>query len=240
MGSTAINISIVMPAYNEELNIRSATLQNMETFSALGLDYEIIIVNDFSSDKTGEIADELAGKWSEVRSFHHKQNQGVGGAFKTGIAHAKKNYIIFIPCDNPMTCEDLQAYLPRVDVCDIVVGVRVERLGYSTFARVASFVYNRIMIPLLFNIGLADVNWIQVYRRSHFEDGTLAFENSNIFFLVEILVQARKNKLIIVEVPSRMALRMHGKATSARFSVVWATFLDAMKFFIKINKRPKL
>jgi glycosyltransferase involved in cell wall biosynthesis len=240
MDSTAINISIIMPAYNEELNIRSATLQNIETFSALGLDYEIIIVNDFSSDKTGEIADELAQEWSEIRSFHHKQNRGAGGAFKTGIAHAKKKYVIFVPFDNPLTREDLQAYLQRIDVCDIVVGVRVERLGYSTFARLASFVYNRIMIPLLFNIGISDVNWIQVYRRSHFEDGTLTFENSNIFFLVEILVQARKNKLIIAEVPSRMALRIHGKATSARLSVVWATFWDALNFFLKINKRPKL
>ena len=238
MGSTAINISIIMPAYNEEPNIRSATLQNMETFSALGLDYEMIIVNDFSSDKTGEIADELAREYPEVRSYHHKQNQGAGAAFKTGIAHAKKDYVIFVPFDHPLTHEDLQAYLPRIGICDVVVGARVKRQGYSTFARLASFVYNRIMIPLLFNIGISDVNWIQIYRRSHFEDGTLAFGNSKIFFLVEILVQARKNKLIIVEVPSKMEVRLHGRATSTRFSVIWVTFWDAIRFFITMNRKP--
>jgi hypothetical protein len=92
------------------------------------------------------------------------------------------------------------------------------------------------MIPLLFNIGISDVNWIQAYRRHYFEDGTLNIGKTKIFFLVELLVQARRNNLIIVEIPSLMKRRLYGIPTCTRFSVMWATFWDAIKFFIKINK----
>ena len=236
MSSNSISISVIMPAYNEEMSILNATHQNMETFSSLSLDYEIIIVDDHSADQTGIIGKELAEKHPEIRYYHHEENLGPGGAFRTGISHANKEHVMFIPFDNALTSEDLQPYLSRVGICDIVVGTRVERVGYGNFDRFASFFYNRIMIPLLFNIGISDVNWIQVYRRCHFVNGTLTIGPSRIFFLVEILVQARKNRLIVAEIPSTMKRRLHGVPTCTRFSVMWATFWDAIRFFWKIHK----
>ena len=236
MSSTPISISVVMPAYNEEPSIIGALHVNIETFSSLGLDFEIIIINDASTDNTGEIGDQIARENPNVRCFHHPVNQGAGGAFKTGVSHATKEYIIFLPFDNPLLAIDLQAYLPMVGICDIIVGVRAERIGYSRFVRFASFLYNRILIPLLFNIGISDVNWIQIYRRHYFEDGTLDIGNTKIFFLVEILIRARENNLIIVEVPSKMKMRLHGIPTSTRFSAMWDTFWDMIKFFIKMRK----
>ena len=225
-----------MPAFNEESNIRSAVHQNIETFSSKGLDFEIIIIDDNSSDRTREIGDELAKEFPHVRCFYHEENLGPGGAFKTGVMQSNKEYIIFVPFDNPLTVEDIEVYLPRVGICDIIVGVRVARVGYSKIARFASFFYNRILIPLMFNIGISDLNWIQIYRRKHFSDGTLKISNTQVFFLVEILVQAKEKQLIIAEVPSKMKRRLHGIPTCERFSTMWVTFFDAVKFFIKINK----
>ena len=96
------------------------------------------------------------------------------------------------------------------------------------------------MIPLLFNIGISDVNWIQVYRRSHFINGTLSIGDSKIFFLVEILVKAKQNKLIIAEIPSKMRRRLYGMPTCSRFSVMWRTFWDAIKFFWQIHRGRRL
>tara|TARA_Y100001936_G_C16093723_1_gene689324 strand:+ start:3946 stop:4614 length:669 start_codon:yes stop_codon:yes gene_type:complete len=222
------------------MSILDATRQNMETFSSFGLDYEIIIVNDQSTDQTGVIGNELAEMYEVIRCYHHKTNLGPGGAFKTGISYARKEYVIFVPFDNALHPEDLEPYLPRLGICDIVVGVRVERVGYSNFVRFASFFYNRIMIPLLFNIGISDVNWIQVYRRSHFINGTLSIGDSKIFFLVEILVKAKQNKLIIAEIPSKMRRRLYGMPTCSRFSVMWRTFWDAIKFFWQIHRGRRL
>ncbi len=236
MNDQPISISVVMPAYNEEMSIVDAVKQNIETFSSQNLDYEIVIIDDNSTDRSWEIIKELAEKYPEVFCYHHEKNLGPGGAFQTGVTKAKKEYIIFVPFDNPLTIDDLKSYIPRLGICDVVVGVRAERVGYNFFAKVASFLYNRIMIPLLFNIGVSDVNWIQVYRRHYFEDGTLNIGKTKIFFLVELLIQARRNNLIIVEIPSAMNRRLYGIPTCTRFSVMWATFWDAIKFFIKSNK----
>jgi glycosyltransferase involved in cell wall biosynthesis len=236
MNSSPISISVIMPAYNEELSIRSAVCQNIDTFSSRELEFEILIVDDNSIDGTREIGDELAKEFPTVHCIHHEKNEGPGGAFKTGVKHATKDFLIFVPFDNPLAIEDLDAYLPRLGICDIIVGVRVSREGYSAFAHFASFFYNRIMIPLLFNIGVSDVNWIQIYRRCYFEDGTLNISSTKIFFLVEILVQAKEKQLIVAEIPSRMKKRLHGMPTCSKFSTIWVTFLDAMRFFWKIHK----
>ena len=225
------SVTVVVPAYNEEPTLEQSILRTLDTFRACELDFELIIVNDASADKTGTIADELSRRLPEVDVAHHESNRGIGGAFKTGISKGTKDYVMFVPVDNPLEVDDLQAYLCRMGICDIIVGYRAERVGYTSFARFASFVYNRLLVPLLFNIGITDVNWIQAYRRQLFADGVLSYENEGLFWLVEVLVNARSQRLIIAEVPSKMKKRLHGKATCTRVSVMIATLIAMLRFF---------
>lgn len=239
MDNKNYSISVIIPACNEEQGIEHAVLRNIETFQALNLDFETIVVDDKSTDRTGAIAEKLAERLSNIHVLRHEKNRGTGAAFKTGIARARKDYVIFVPVDNPLDTEDMRSYLSRLDVCDVVVGCRAERIGYSRPARFASFVYNRIFIPLLFNIGLEDVNWISVYRRKLFTENVIKFDSASLFWLVEILIRARRKHLIITSVPSRMKKRMHGKATCTRPSVILRTFTEMFKFFWKIRKEDK-
>jgi len=233
MSQDAVSISVIMPAYNEGPNVEQALTKTRDTFESIGSEYEIIIIDDCSVDETGDLTESFANKYPEISCYRNETNLGAGGAFKKGIEHAKKDYVIFVPFDNPITSDDLRAYLPRMGICDIIVGVRVERVGYSPFSRFASFVYNRIFIPCLFNIGVSDVNWISAYRRNLFADKIIDFRPSRIFFLVEILIIARRKQLIVVEVPSRMIKRAHGKSSSSRIGVMWETFWDMWRFFAK-------
>lgn len=239
MTNNNYSISVIIPAHNEEQGIENVVLHTMKTFQSLDFDFEIIIVDDNSVDRTGEIANEIANRNPSVRSFRHEKKLGSGGAFKTGIAHAKKDYVMFVPVDNPLDVEDMETYLPRMGVCDIVVGFRVERVGYSRFARFASFTYNRILVPLLFNIGVGDVNWISIYQRNLFTDDIITFSSTSLFWLVEILIQARRKYLIVAEVPAKMKKRMYGRATNTRFLVMWRTFTDMIKYFWKIRREDK-
>jgi glycosyltransferase involved in cell wall biosynthesis len=234
------SLSAIMPAYDEEQGIEAAVVHTIETFETLAVDFEVIIVNDCSSDETGSIAESLALRYPKVYCCHHETNLGSGEAFKTGIRKATKDYVVFVPADSPLDPGDLQAYFSRIGVCDIVVGSRVERVGYSRFARLSSFMYNRIFVPLLFNIGLEDVNWIQMYRRQLFTDNIIKYNSTSIFWLVEILVHARNMNLIIVEVPARMKRRMYGKATSMRLSMILRTFIEMTQFFLRLRKADRL
>ncbi len=83
MNDQPISISVVMPAYNEEMSIVDAVKQNIETFSSQNLDYEIVIIDDNSTDRSWEIIKELAEKHPEVFCYHHEKNLGPGGAFLT-------------------------------------------------------------------------------------------------------------------------------------------------------------
>jgi len=237
MKTNGYSISVIMPAYNEEPGLEKAFRHTYESFQSLGFDFEIIIVDDHSEDRTADIARELAGAYPNAISLFHAKNQGIGGAFRTGISKATKEFVVFVPVDNPLDPDDILTYFKRMEVCDIVVGSRVERVGYTRVARFASFMYNRIMVPLLFNIGVSDVNWIQVYRRSLFTNGIISFANNKIFYLVEILVQAKKKQLIIAEVPARMRRRLYGKPTCSRPSTMFLTFLDMLKYFWLVNVR---
>lgn len=239
MENKDFSISVIIPAYNEEKNIECAVSRTIKTFEEMGFNYELIIINDGSIDRTGEIAAELAGRYSNVSVWEHEKNLGSASAFRTGIAHAQKDYLIFVPIDNPLEKEDIEAYLPRIAFCDIVVGSRIERVGYNRFARFASFMYNRIFIPVLFNIGIGDVNWIQIYRRNLFSDSVISFNSKSIFWLVEILIRAKKKRLVIAEVPAKMKKRMYGRATCTRFSVILYTFLEMLRFFFALRKEEK-
>jgi glycosyltransferase involved in cell wall biosynthesis len=230
-------ISAVIPAHNEEETLEKSVRLTCDSLRALGLDFEAIVVDDHSTDRTGAIADALAAGIPNVTAVHHDRNTGVGGAFRTGIGRATKEFVIFVPVDNPLEPRDIEAYLSRMAVCDIVVGSRAERVGYTPLAAFASFVYNRILVPLLFNIGISDVNWIQVYRRSLFADRIIEFKNDRIFFLVEILVLARRRQLIIAEVPAKMKKRMYGKPTCSRPSTMLLTLRDMLQFFREIRRR---
>lgn len=234
------SISIIIPAFNEEAMLEASVLRTKDTFISLNFDFEIIIVNDKSSDKTAEIGENLSRREKNIRIIHHEKNKGIGASFLTGINCATGEYIIFVPVDNPLEEEDVLGYIPKIDVGDIVVGCRVERVGYSKPARFASFVYNRILIPLFFNIGISDVNWIQIYRRRLFTDGIIKFRPSKVFFLVEILVQARRKRLIIAEVSARMKKRFVGKPTHSNIYVICETLFDMWKYFRQLRKEDRL
>lgn len=233
------SISVIIPSYNEGESLRDAVLTNLETFRGMGFDFELILVDDNSTDQSPAIARELAASHPEVTALRHSVNKGAGGAFRTGIAAASKEFVIFAPVDNPLQVEDMDAYVPRMAVSDVIVGRRNERVGYSRLARFASYVYNRILVALLFNLGVDDVNWIQVYRRSLFEDKILRFDSDRLFFLVEILVHARRNRLVVTEVPARMRKRIHGRATCTRPKIILKTFVEMVTFFCKLKREER-
>ncbi|MBN2287741.1 MAG: glycosyltransferase family 2 protein [Candidatus Glassbacteria bacterium] len=232
------SISIIMPAFNEEPVIEQAVIKTLETFQQAGLEHELIVVNDKSADRTGEVAERIAASQNAVRCIHHRVNQGVGGAFRTGLAAAVMDYVTLVPVDNPLRPEDLDNFLKKLGACDIVVGVRDERLGYPPLARFGSWVYNRVLVPLLFNIGVADANWIHFYRRSIFSEQGITIDYSGITFPVEVLAKARRRRLVIGEVPCPMKRRLHGKATIFRFRTVWRAFRDLIRLSLSLNRKP--
>src|SRR5713101_6316798 len=122
-------ISAVLPAYNEEENIETATKRVAEVLRSLDFrDWEVIVVDDGSADETGQIADRLAAEDPEhIRVFHHNPNRGYAEALKTGFGSARCQLMFFTDSDNQFDVRELRNLMPAIEEAHIVCGFRIYR-----------------------------------------------------------------------------------------------------------------
>jgi dolichol-phosphate mannosyltransferase len=115
------SISILIPALNEEENIEAAINTAKISVSKYFDDYEILVFNDGSTDKTGEIVDRLAKLDSRIKVTHHNKPKNLGGVYKAALAKASKTYLLMIPGDNENPASAIEPVLAEAGNADIIV-----------------------------------------------------------------------------------------------------------------------
>lgn len=220
-------LSVILPAYNEEALLDGCVRRLHAALAALGVRAEIVIVNDGSRDRTAEIADALARDLPGVAAVH-QANQGIGGAFRTGVQRATGDYLILWPADMPAEPADLAPYAAQFGRADVIVGVRRARVGYNPLMRFNAWLYPQL-VASLFGLRLRDVNWIHAYRRELFARVTLT--QRGIPMLVEALVRLRDLGATFAEVDVVMKARLGGVASASRFKVMWRTLTGLLAFW---------
>jgi glycosyltransferase involved in cell wall biosynthesis len=229
-------LSVVVPAFNEERLLEGAIRQLHGTLTSLRIAAEIILVNDGSSDRTAEIADALARELPAL-VVCHQRNQGIGGAFRTGAAQARGDYVILWPADMPAEPADLAPYAAQFGRADVIVGCRYQRLGYNPVMRFNAWLYPKL-VAVLFDLRLRDVNWIHAYRR----DALLRIRltQRGIPMLAEALVRLRDMGASFIEVDVAMKPRLEGVPSAARPRVMWRTLSGLFSFWRawRREKRP--
>lgn len=232
--SAAPQLSVILPAYNEEILLDGCVRQLHAALAALGVRAEIILVDDGSRDRTPQIADALARDLPGVVAVH-QANQGIGGAFRTGTQRATGDYLILWPADMPAEPADLAPYVGQFGRVDVIVGVRRARLGYNPLMRLNAWIYPRL-VATLFGLELRDVNWIHAYRRDLFRRVTLT--QRGIPMLVEALVRLRDLGATFAEVDVEMKVRLGGVASASRLKVMWRTLTGLFAFW-KLWRRER-
>ncbi|MCX7706893.1 MAG: glycosyltransferase family 2 protein, partial [Anaerolineae bacterium] len=197
----------------------------------LGILFEILIVNDASKDRTGEIADELARRFPEVRVVHHPTNRGIGGGFLTGVAEAQGEWLILIPADLAMDPAELSKYLRAAEGTDVVVGIRSDRSDYSGWRRLVSWLNIRL-IQLLFSMPQRQFNYISMYRLSVLRQMRIEYWRS-AFFHAETLIKARDLGYRLAEVEIQYVPRASGRATGAKTGLIVRTVRDMVLFWLR-------
>ena len=122
--SSSHSVSVVLPAYNEEQVIANTVFEVLYVLNAWRIDFEILVVNDGSTDQTGEIVEALAltGAHSRVRLITHATNEGYGASLVSGFAAATKELVFFMDSDGQFDIRDLQKFFPLIDTYDAVIG----------------------------------------------------------------------------------------------------------------------
>ena len=203
----------MFPMYNEEDNIHASVERAGAVLGDLvGDDYEIVIVNDASKDRTGEMADELAAADPRIRPVHHEVNQSIGGAIRTGLKHSRGDAVLYVDGDLPCDLDHLREAAPLLEGADIVAGHRVGRRD-SVLRWLYSQTYN-LLVRCLFGFRVEDVNCpFKLFSPAVVDD--LELGSNSGFIDAEILAEATRLGYSIAELPVIYTPRVAGVSTLA-------------------------
>jgi glycosyltransferase involved in cell wall biosynthesis len=224
-----VQLSLIMPVYNEEALLEHSVTLTIAVAEQLGLTYEVIIINDGSTDRTKEITERLHQRHPGiVRTAHNKTNRRMGGALLRGFRLARAEWCLFSPIDNPLSASQMRQFVHAATQADIVVGYRSRRVGYSLWMRLASGIYWRLL-RMCFGTRLRDLTWIAMYRRSIFTQINPRFRW--VTFFPEVILKAERLGLRIVEVRCDMRPRAQGKGTVSRPHVILQALIDTLRLW---------
>ncbi len=221
-------LSIVIPAYNEEANVAEAIRRVSGVAQNLGMDYEIIVVNDGSRDRTGDIVRDLLPSVPNLKLVEHYPNRGYGGSLWAGFAAAAKELITFIPSDNQYDFNEIRLLVDKLtpDVA-LVSGWRANDSD-NIVRKINRWGWN-LVIRILFGYLLRDIDCgFKVFRRRVLD--VIHIESSGAMIDTEMLAQMRARGYRVAEVPVRHLPRLAGSPTGANLKVVARAFRDLFRF----------
>jgi glycosyltransferase involved in cell wall biosynthesis len=229
------SLSFFLPMYNERANI-GRTLDAAEAaLAALGLeDYEILIIDDGSTDGCGHVVEARARLNPRIRLVRHAVNQGYGAALRTGFTHATRQVVFYTDSDLPADLGLLARALPLLARADLVIGYRLNR-NDILLRTVYSRVYNWLM-RALFGVRVRDVNFSfklvrqRVLQRIHLTAGT-------VFIDGQLLAEARRHGFTIAEMPVPYQPRRHGRSSFDSPRVAWDTLREMLAYRLQ-QARP--
>jgi glycosyltransferase involved in cell wall biosynthesis len=229
------SLSVVLPAYNEEENVETAVRHVSDVAQTLDREYEIILVNDGSSDRTGEIGRELEGRIPHFRLVEHYPNRGYGGALKAGFEAATKDLIAFYPADAQFDFGEIERLLEAVEEenADVVCGYRFDRQD-NAIRKLNAFGWNMV-VRLFFGYLCRDIDCgFKLFRREILERVNIMSDGAMID--TEFLAGAKARGYRIAEVPLTHLPREAGEATGANLAVIVKAFQDLVRFRRRLNR----
>ena len=225
------SISVVFPAYNEESNIGMLIDKTISILKEHTDTWEIIIVNDGSTDKTAEVIQRYRNK--NLSLINHPHNKGYGAAVKSGIASAKNDVIFFSDSGLQFDMSELSILLYWIKEYDIVIGYRRNRRD-SFMRRLNAFGWN-ILVKLAFDLKVKDINCaFKMFKRHVFDK--ISVHANGAMINTEILAQAVRYGFKIKEVPVTHYPRLKGQQTGAHIKVIFKAFKELFQFYRKLKK----
>ncbi|HVR70850.1 MAG TPA: glycosyltransferase family 2 protein [Vicinamibacteria bacterium] len=214
------SVSVVVPMYNEQPYVERAVSAARDVLEKMGADWEVIVVDDASSDRTGAIAEELARADGRVKVVHNLVNRQLGGSLRAGWSRAVKDLILYTDADLPADLGELPRaiHLLEYQQADLLAAYRFDRTAEGWWRGAMAFGYN-LMVRALFDLPVRDVNFaFKLFRRSLLERIVLTSEGS--FIDAELLLRARHAGAHVIQMGVDYFPRRHGPSKLSSPAVV--------------------
>jgi glycosyltransferase involved in cell wall biosynthesis len=227
-----LGLSIFFPAYNDSGTIASLVIAARQAARTVTPDFEIIIIDDASADRTADIADELARTYPEVRVIHHASNRGYGGALRSGFRESRKEVIFYTDGDAQYDPAELAVLWPRLtrDV-DLVNGYKISRSD-PWHRVIIGRVYHHT-VKLLFGLTVRDVDCdFRLMRRSIFD--RVHLEHNSGVICLEMMKKITDAGFRIAEVPVHHYHRAFGRSQFFNVRRLARTAVDVAKLWFAL------
>ena len=226
------SLSMFFPAYNDGGTIASLVIRAVQVASRLTPDFEVLVVNDGSSDATAEICDELSKTYPQVRVIHHARNRGYGGALRTGFAAATKELVAYTDGDAQYDPAELDVLWNRLTPdADMVNGYKISRSD-PWHRIVIGRVYHHT-VKLAFRLRVRDVDCdFRLMRREIFD--RVRLEHNTGVICLEMMRKIQDAGFRVVEVPVHHYHRTHGRSQFFNVRRVFWTGIDVMKLWVQL------
>jgi glycosyltransferase involved in cell wall biosynthesis len=231
------SLSVFFPAYNDSGTIASMVIRAVQAASVVTPDYEVIVVNDGSTDATAQIADELARTYPRVRAIHHPKNRGYGGALQTGFRSACKELVFYTDGDAQYDPAELSLlWAAMTPDTDVVNGYKISRSD-PLHRVVIGRIYHHI-VRLLFGLTVRDVDCdFRLMRRTIFQ--RIDLEKTSGVICLEMMKKIQDAGFRIVEVPVHHYHRVFGKSQFFNFRRIAKTGVDVMRLWFALVIRGR-
>ncbi|MFQ6058355.1 MAG: glycosyltransferase family 2 protein [Anaerolineae bacterium] len=227
-------LSVFFPAYNEEENVPFVVEKALKVLPRVADEYEVIVVNDGSQDRTGEVAGELAETHPCVRVIHHERNCGYGAALRTGFRAAKYPWVAFTDSDGQFDFAEIERFLPFTQSADLILGYRLQRAD-SVIRRLYTFGW--ALIPrILLGLDVRDYSCgFKLIKKSVIE-AVEPLQGEEKVYQIELLVKAKRKGFKFAEVGVHHYPRVFGKQTGASPKVVLRSIREMFDLYRRLRR----
>ena len=226
------SLSLVLPAHNEEANIGVVVERALAILPDFTDDFEVIVVDDGSRDRTKPIVEELAVAHHQVKVVHHPTNKGYGGALTSGFRHATGDYVMFMDADRQFDISDLALLSPFVAGFDVVAGFRKER-NDPVHRRVFAEIFN-VVVRVLFGVHLRDIDCaFKIFRGDLLRSIELTAPGALIN--TEMQAKLRRKGATIQQVGVNHYPRIAGVATGGSWRVIARAMKETLLLFWRMH-----
>ena len=225
-----VSISVFFPCNNEQENVRRTVEKALDVLEKLNADFEVIIVDDGSSDNTGRIADEIAGSNNKVKVVHHGRNLGYGAALQSGFKAATKELVFYTDGDGQFDINEMPPLLDLMEQYDIVSCYRLNRRD-PLIRKINAWCWTRL-VCFLFGLKVRDIDCaFKLYKREIFDK--IEMSSTGALIDAEILARAAHKGYRITQKGVHHYPRTAGAQTGANIRVI----LRAFKELFKLQRR---
>jgi glycosyltransferase involved in cell wall biosynthesis len=226
------SVSVFFPAYNDAGSIATLVKNALKVLNTLTDDYEVIVINDGSTDDTPKILDDLAANESKLKIIHHEHNRGYGAALRSGFKASSKDLIFYTDGDGQYDVKELKSlHALMTKEIDVVNGFKIKRSDKS-HRKILGGIYNRLS-RFLFRLPIRDVDCdFRLIRQSAIQK--IELESDSGVICVELITKLKRANCLFIETPVNHYPRAFGSSQFFTLSRVARTGFDLIKLWLKL------